>query len=154
MVQAKFMEVDHFATLGIKPSASPADVRKAFRQQALLHHPDKAAMGDKEAATKRFQQLAMAYEILKDLSVQKAYEDVYFQQWCAAPDFSAEIDESWFGHSGRPSGGRFGQHVSAARRAREKIDRKRESGHANKDEALRRRLADEKKRCDDLRSRM
>lgn len=34
-------EADHYAVLGIDRSASPVDLKKAFRSKVLTHHPDK-----------------------------------------------------------------------------------------------------------------
>ncbi|KAK0645289.1 Chaperone protein DnaJ [Lasiodiplodia hormozganensis] len=47
---------DHYATLGIPPTASLPDIRRAYHAQALLHHPDRNR--DQTAvATERFQQV-------------------------------------------------------------------------------------------------
>ena len=51
-----------YGILGLRSGASPADVTRAYRQQARAWHPD-ARPGDPEAAA-RFQQLRDAYEIL------------------------------------------------------------------------------------------
>jgi DnaJ family protein C protein 7 len=42
--------VDWYKLLGIKPSASATDIKKAYRQLALVHHPDKAGRGGVSAA--------------------------------------------------------------------------------------------------------
>jgi hypothetical protein len=52
-------ELRHFQTLGLLPGASWADVRKAHRQLALVHHPDKPG-GD----TDSFRLVQEAYEAL------------------------------------------------------------------------------------------
>ncbi|KAF4541519.1 DNAJ domain protein Psi [Lasiodiplodia theobromae] len=47
---------DHYATLGIPPTASLPNIRRAYHAQALLHHPDRNR--DQTAvATERFQQV-------------------------------------------------------------------------------------------------
>ena len=51
-----------YGILGLRSGASPADVTRAYRQQARTWHPD-ARPGDPEAAA-RFRQLREAYEIL------------------------------------------------------------------------------------------
>ena len=54
------------AVLGFEPSAGlPADdeLRKAFRREALKHHPDKNP-GDEAGAAARFQRVKVASEVL------------------------------------------------------------------------------------------
>jgi DnaJ like chaperone protein len=54
-----------YQVLGVSPDASDAEVKKAYRRQALNHHPDKvAALGDdvRKAAEKKFQKINEAKE--------------------------------------------------------------------------------------------
>ena len=54
-----------YQVLGITPSATDDEVRKAYRSMALKHHPDKvAALGDdvRKAAEKKFQEINAAKE--------------------------------------------------------------------------------------------
>ena len=55
---------DLYAVLGVSRDASQADIRKAYRKQALLNHPDKNP-GD-EDAEKRFLKTSEAFSILSD----------------------------------------------------------------------------------------
>lgn len=50
-----------YATLGLDPSASAGDVRRAYRERAKELHPD-SADGDEEA----FKELTAAYELLDE----------------------------------------------------------------------------------------
>jgi DnaJ like chaperone protein len=55
----------HYARLGLTPEASDADVKRAFRQLAATHHPDRVAnlgKGAVEQASRRFQEIREAYE--------------------------------------------------------------------------------------------
>lgn len=63
---------DHYSALGLQPSATLADIKKAFRQQAALHHPDRSAAAD---AAARFRLVQVAYEVLSDPDKRKAYDD-------------------------------------------------------------------------------
>jgi DnaJ-class molecular chaperone len=63
---------DHYTALGLRSSATLTDIKKAFRQQAALHHPDRNAAAD--AAT-RFRRVQEAYEVLADPDKRKAYDD-------------------------------------------------------------------------------
>lgn len=56
-----------YKILGISPSASDDEVKKAYRQMALKHHPDRVAtLGDdvKQAAEKKFQEINNAKEVI------------------------------------------------------------------------------------------
>ncbi len=63
---------DHYAALGLNSAATLADIKKAFRQQASLHHPDRNAAAD---AVARFRAVQEAYEVLSDEAKRQAYDD-------------------------------------------------------------------------------
>jgi len=63
---------DHYAALGLRSSATLADVKKAARQQASLYHPDRNTSPD---ATARFRLVQEAYDVLSDPVLRKAYDD-------------------------------------------------------------------------------
>ncbi|KAH6633227.1 DNAJ domain-containing protein [Boeremia exigua] len=66
--------INPYEILGLEHHVTAEDVKKAYRKMALKHHPDKAADGDKEAANKRFQEIAFAYAILSDDRRRKRYD--------------------------------------------------------------------------------
>ena len=55
---------DYYEVLGITKSASPEEIKKAYRKSALKYHPDKNK-GDK-AAEAKFKEASEAYHILSD----------------------------------------------------------------------------------------
>ena len=63
---------DHYSALGLRPSAMLTDIKKAYRQQAALHHPDRNSAAD---AAARFRLVQTAYEVLSDPDKRKAYDD-------------------------------------------------------------------------------
>lgn len=70
-------EVDLYAVLGVEPTASQEDIKKAYRKLALIHHPDKhatAAEGAKLAASRKFQQVGFAYAVLSDKKRRAMYD--------------------------------------------------------------------------------
>jgi len=63
---------DYYEILGLDRNASQADVKKAYRRQALKYHPDRNP-GDPEAAT-RFKEAAEAYEVLGNEETRSRYD--------------------------------------------------------------------------------
>jgi len=64
---------DHYAILGVDKTASIQQIKKAYKNLAKKHHPDKAK-GDKVAAEQRFAKIAEAYETLSDPKKREAYD--------------------------------------------------------------------------------
>ena len=79
------MKKDFYEILGIDKSATPDQIKKAYRKKAIEYHPDKNP-GDKEAEEK-FKLAAEAYEVLSD------------------PDKKARYDQ--YGHAAFENGGGF-----------------------------------------------
>lgn len=71
-------EVNYYKTLGVARDASSKDIKKAYRDAALKYHPDKissdATEPEKEAAIKKFQEIAAAYEVLSDDELRAKYD--------------------------------------------------------------------------------
>lgn len=61
----------HFETMGLGASANMDDLKKAYRQACLLHHPDKNPNKPQEEAKKKFQEITEAYEELCSFMRQK-----------------------------------------------------------------------------------
>lgn len=76
--------MSHYETLGVGKSASPEEIKAAYRKLAMKHHPDKG--GDQ----KKFQTITEAYETLSD------------------PDKKAFYDHGG-GQRGNPFGGGFNE---------------------------------------------
>ena len=58
----------HYETLGVDKTASPEEIKKAYRKMASKHHPDKG--GD----TATFQKIEEAYRILSDPNKRQEYD--------------------------------------------------------------------------------
>lgn len=65
---------DYYETLGVSKTASPEEIKSAYRKQAVKWHPDKHQGSDKEEAEKRFKQVNEAYQILSDADKRKSYD--------------------------------------------------------------------------------
>lgn len=63
---------DYYAVLGVARDASPADIKRAFRNLARLHHPDVAR--DKSSGDARFKEINEANEVLGDPAKRKKYD--------------------------------------------------------------------------------
>ncbi|HNP33834.1 MAG TPA: molecular chaperone DnaJ [Flavobacterium sp.] len=77
---------DFYEILGVSKTATPEQIKKAYRKKAIEYHPDKNP-GDKEAE-ENFKTAAEAYEVLSD------------------PDKKAKYDQ--YGHAAFEAGGGFG----------------------------------------------
>ena len=67
----------HYEVLGVRPSATPAQVRRAYYDQARQLHPDHHAGqpgAEQEAARHAMQDLNEAWRILRDPSSRAAYD--------------------------------------------------------------------------------
>jgi DnaJ-class molecular chaperone len=87
-----------YEVLGVSPQASMADIKKAYRKLAKLHHPDQNPNNPKAQET--FSALSVAYEILSDEAKRAAFD-------------RGEIDAQ-----GKPSSA-FQSHPQAGRRGRQ-----------------------------------
>lgn len=70
--------IDYYKILGVDPSATTAEIKKAYRKLARKHHPD-VNPNDKEAEQK-FKEINEANEVLSDPEKRKKY-DKYGKDW-------------------------------------------------------------------------
>ena len=61
--------MDHYSVLGVTKTATPDEIKKAYRKLASQHHPDKG--GD----TAKFQQIQEAYAVLSDPEKKAQYDN-------------------------------------------------------------------------------
>ena len=63
---------DYYKSLGVSKSASPEEIKKAYRKLAFKYHPDRNK-GDK-AAEAKFKDISEAYAVLSDPEKKKQYD--------------------------------------------------------------------------------
>lgn len=64
---------DHYKTLGVAPSASAAEIKKAYRALAFKYHPDKNP--ENSLAEAHFKELQEAYSVLSVAHKREVYDD-------------------------------------------------------------------------------
>jgi molecular chaperone DnaJ len=79
---------DYYEILGVTKTATPEEIKKAYRKVAIQFHPDKNP--DNKEAEEKFKEAAEAYEVLSDADKRAKYDR--------------------FGHSRGSSGGYSGGH--------------------------------------------
>ncbi len=84
----------YYDILGIKKTATQAEIKQSFRRLALRYHPDKNK--NSEESRKKFMQIVEAYEVLSDEmsrktydsnSYYKAYGSIRKREWTPPADF-------------------------------------------------------------------
>ncbi len=77
---------DYYQVLGLPRTASPDDIKKAYRRLARQYHPDLHAGVKKAEMEKKFKELNEAQEVLTDPEKRKKY-DQYGADWEQAQAF-------------------------------------------------------------------
>jgi len=67
---------DYYKTLEVARTASPEEIKAAFRKLARRFHPDVAKGADKKKAEDRFKEINEAYEVLSDPEKRKRYDEL------------------------------------------------------------------------------
>ena len=63
---------DYYEVLGVNKSATPDQIKSAYRKLAVKHHPDKNK-GDK-AAEEKFKEASEAYHVLSNSERKQSYD--------------------------------------------------------------------------------
>jgi len=60
----------HYETLGVSKTATPDEIKKAYRKLASKHHPDKEG-----GNTEKFKEIQVAYDILSNVQKRQEYDN-------------------------------------------------------------------------------
>ncbi|KAF3938853.1 hypothetical protein ABW19_dt0207538 [Dactylella cylindrospora] len=85
-------DTEYYDRLGVTPTATELEIKKAYRRLAITHHPDKNP-GDETAHTK-FQQISEAYQVLSNSDLRAAYDK--YGRDKAMPDAGFEDPNEFF----------------------------------------------------------
>jgi curved DNA-binding protein len=99
---------DYYNILGVDRSASEDDIKRAYRKQAMKHHPDR---GGDEA---KFKEIEEAYRILSDTNQRQQYDNpgvrIDIRDFSGSPfDFDSIFNMFGAQFRGNPQGARFTQ---------------------------------------------
>ncbi|KAI9376442.1 X-domain of DnaJ-containing-domain-containing protein [Aspergillus egyptiacus] len=87
------VDTTYYDALGVPPTATELEIKKAYRKLAIVTHPDKNP-GD-ETAHERFQAIGEAYQVLSNADLRKRYDTYGKEQ--AVPDQGFEDPNEFFG---------------------------------------------------------
>ena len=65
---------DYYEVLGVPKNASDEEIKKAYRKQAMKHHPDRNQGDAAKVAEEKFKECKEAYEMLADPQKRAAYD--------------------------------------------------------------------------------
>jgi molecular chaperone DnaJ len=116
--ESRVQKRDYYEVLGVGKSASPDEVKKAFRQLAFKYHPDKNP-GNAEAEAS-FKEVSEAYDVLSDRNKRELY-DAYGhaglegQQFRPAEDLFEQFQDMFADFFGASFGFGFGANGAQGR---------------------------------------
>ncbi|MEP6882355.1 MAG: DnaJ domain-containing protein, partial [Dokdonella sp.] len=93
---------DYYETLGVKPDASDAEIKRAYRKLARKYHPD---VSKEVGAEEKIKSVNEAYEALKDAERRREYDQLRAGGYRAGDEFRPP--PSWQGGQGAHGDGGF-----------------------------------------------
>jgi len=88
------MSKNLYDILWVTKSSTDADIKKAYRKQAMKYHPDRNK-GDK-ASEEKFKEINSAYDVLSDKSKRKQYDTFWSTSWANPFWWGGASAGAWF----------------------------------------------------------
>ena len=85
---------DYYETLGVARTASPDEIKQAFRKLARVYHPDVAK--NKVTGEAKFKEINEAYEVLGDPDKRRRYDELG-ADWQAGGTGGSAAEPGWRG---------------------------------------------------------
>jgi chaperone protein DnaJ len=117
-------DTEYYERLGVTPTSTVDEIKKAYRKLAIKYHPDKNP-GDKEAEEK-FKEISQAYEVLSNEDKRSTY-DRFGKEGLSGSSGMGGVDpfdlfSSFFGGGGFfPGGGRHHHHHRGPQRTKDMV---------------------------------
>lgn len=80
--------VDHYKVLGVKPEASQADIKAAYRKLAKKWHPD---VNSAASAAQRFQAINDSFSVLNDAPTRAQFDSMRDMRFGRAASFADDV---------------------------------------------------------------
>ena len=65
---------DYYKILGLSKGSSVEEIKKAYRQMVMKHHPDRVPQDQKKEAEEKFKEISEAYAVLSDSQKKQLYD--------------------------------------------------------------------------------
>ncbi|MCF7907484.1 MAG: molecular chaperone DnaJ [Candidatus Omnitrophica bacterium] len=102
---------DYYEVIGLSKGATVDEVKKAYRQLVMKHHPDRVPENQKKVAEEKFKEISEAYAVLSDPQKKQLYDQYGHagidSRYSTEDIFRGADFSSIFGNAGGGLGGIF-----------------------------------------------